>query len=246
MATILIVEDEVDLCHLLRSHLEAEGHTVYQAFDGPSALDLVEQHTPQLLILDWMLPGMDGLTVCRKVRQRHLMPILMLTARSEEIDRVLGLEVGADDYVVKPFSMRELLARTRAILRRVALDSQAAPTPSLPQNAIPGSASLQAEALPTPAPVVLGVLSVDPAQHSAAVEGTPLDLTPREFDLLLLFASNPGRVFSRQFLLERLWGYEYDGQDRAVDTQVTRLRKKLGPLGDKLVTVWGVGYRLVN
>ena len=245
MATILIVEDEVDLCHLLRSHLEAEGHTVYQAFDGPSALDLVEAHPPQLLILDWMLPGMDGLTVCRKVRQRHLMPILMLTARSEEVDRVLGLEVGADDYVVKPFSMRELLARVRAILRRVALDSQAALPTSPLQSETGGSASSQDNALPTPMPVVAGALCVDPAQHSATVAGVPLDLTPREFDLLLLFASHPGRVFSRQFLLERLWGYEYDGLDRAVDTQVTRLRKKLGPLGDKLVTVWGVGYRLV-
>ncbi|HEY7124640.1 MAG TPA: response regulator transcription factor [Ktedonobacterales bacterium] len=245
MATILIVEDEVDLCHLLRSHLEAEGHTVYQAFDGPSALDLVEAHTPQLLILDWMLPGMDGLTVCRKVRQRHLMPILMLTARSEEVDRVLGLEVGADDYVVKPFSMRELLARTRAILRRVALDSQAALTPDPAKYENPGFANAQDAPLPMPAPVLYGPLSLDAAQHTAALDGIPLDLTPREFDLLLLFASHPGRVFSRQFLLERLWGYEYDGQDRAVDTQVTRLRKKLGPLSDKLVTVWGVGYRLV-
>ena len=124
MATILIVEDEIDLCNLIRSHLEAEGHIVLQAFDGISALRLVEEKVPHLVILDWMLPGMDGLAVCRQIRQNHLMPILMLTARSEEVDRVLGLEVGADDYVVKPFGMRELLARVRAILRRVALDSR--------------------------------------------------------------------------------------------------------------------------
>src|SRR6516165_8393893 len=122
MATILVVEDEVDLNNLVRSHLEAEGHTVHQAFDGTGALKLVEETAPDLIILDWMLPGMDGLSVCRQVRQKHLTPILMLTARSEEIDRVLGLEVGADDYVVKPFSIRELLARVRAMLRRVELD----------------------------------------------------------------------------------------------------------------------------
>src|SRR5215469_3805079 len=128
MASVLVIEDEADINNLIRSHLEAEGHTVYQAFDGPSSLVLVEQHSPQLVILDWMLPGMDGLAVCRQIRQSHLMPILMLTARGEEIDRVLGLEVGADDYVTKPFSMRELLARVRAILRRVALDAQTAPS----------------------------------------------------------------------------------------------------------------------
>jgi DNA-binding response OmpR family regulator len=115
MATVLLVEDEADLCNLIKGHLEGDGYTVVQAFDGPTALTLVEQHRPDLVILDWMLPGMDGLAVCRRVRQSHLMPILMLTARSEEIDRVLGLEVGADDYVVKPFSMRELLARVRAL-----------------------------------------------------------------------------------------------------------------------------------
>ena len=124
MASVLVIEDETDINNLIRSHLEAEGHTVYQAFDGPSSLMLVERHNPELVILDWMLPGMDGLAVCRQIRQSHLMPILMLTARAEEIDRVLGLEVGADDYVTKPFSMRELLARVRAILRRVALDTQ--------------------------------------------------------------------------------------------------------------------------
>src|SRR5581483_8357789 len=119
MATILIVEDEVDICNLIRAQLEAEGHKVFQAFDGLTALKLVDEHRPQLVVLDWMLPGMDGLSVCRKLRQNYLMPIIMLTARTEEIDRVLGLEVGADDYISKPFSIRELLARVRAMLRRV-------------------------------------------------------------------------------------------------------------------------------
>ncbi|MDP9371241.1 MAG: response regulator, partial [Chloroflexota bacterium] len=130
MATILVVEDETDINNLIRTHLEADGHTVVQAFDGPSALTLVERHGPQLIILDWMLPGMDGLAVCRQLRRTHLVPIIMLTARTEEIDRVLGLEVGADDYVVKPFSVRELLARVHAILRRVELDSRAPAAPA--------------------------------------------------------------------------------------------------------------------
>lgn len=237
MATILVVEDEKDLCNLIRSHLEAEGHSIYQAFDGLSALRLVEQHPPHLVILDWMLPGLDGLAVCRQIRQNHLMPILMLTARSEEVDRVLGLEVGADDYVVKPFGMRELLARVRAILRRVALDSRihAPEGPGTAASALP----------PAPEPIVRGALYIDLARHSVTIEGAEIDVTPKEFDLLVLLASNPGRAFSREFLLEQIWGYEYDGLDRTVDTQITRLRKKLGPLSEKLVTVWGVGYRFM-
>jgi DNA-binding response OmpR family regulator len=237
MATILVVEDEKDLCNLIRSHLEGEGHTVYQAFDGLNALHQVELYPPHLVILDWMLPGLDGLAVCRQIRQNHLMPILMLTARSEEVDRVLGLEVGADDYVVKPFGMRELLARVRAILRRVALDTRA-PMPGH-QAADAGANS----ALPTPEPIVRGSLFIDLARHSVAIEGAEIEVTPKEFDLLVLLASYPGRAFSREFLLEQIWGYEYDGLDRTVDTQITRLRKKLGPLSEKLVTVWGVGYR---
>lgn len=246
MATILLVEDEVDLCNLIRGHLEGEGHTVLQAFDGPTALTLVDQHNPQLLILDWMLPGLDGLTVCRRVRQNHLMPILMLTARSEEIDRVLGLEVGADDYVVKPFSMRELLARVRAMLRRVTLDTQGTPVGgqavASPMPTANGSASTAGDA---PDTIVCGPLRVDPTMHTALLDSNELDLTPKEFELLQLFAAHPGRAFSREFLVERVWGYEYDGFDRTVDTHITRLRKKLGPLGEKIVTVWGVGYRLV-
>ncbi len=241
MATILVVEDEQALCNLIRTQLEAEGHTVYQAFDGPSALRLVEAHLPHLIILDWMLPGMDGLAVCRQIRQQHLMPILMLTARSEEIDRVLGLEVGADDYVVKPFGMRELLARVRAILRRVELDSRLHTPASAAQPAEAGASSLP----PAPEPIVRGPLYIDLARHSVTIDGVEIEVTPKEFDLLALLASHPGRAFSREFLLEHIWGCEYDGLDRTVDTQITRLRKKLGPLSEKLVTVWGVGYRFM-
>jgi DNA-binding response OmpR family regulator len=246
MATVLLVEDEMDLCNLIKGHLEGEGYAVVQAFDGPTALTLVEQHRPDVIILDWMLPGMDGLTVCRRVRQSHLMPILMLTARSEEIDRVLGLEVGADDYVVKPFSMRELLARVRALLRRVTLDAQ---SPVSSGQAVETSASAAGEASAeddmASTAIVRGPLHVDPAMHVATLDGAELDLTPKEFELLQLFVEHPGRAFSREFLVERIWGYEYDGFERTVDTHITRLRKKLGPFGDKLITVWGVGYRLV-
>jgi DNA-binding response OmpR family regulator len=253
MATILVVEDEVDMCNLIRGHLEAEGHAVYQAFDGPAALRLVEEHQTHLIILDWMLPGMDGLAVCRQVRQHHLMPILMLTARSEEIDRVLGLEVGADDYLVKPFSMRELLARVRAILRRVALDSQGiSMSASQPlthdsrageQHSAEAATSGQNIVPSGPEPLLRGPLRIDIANHSVTLDGEEIDLTPKEFDLLALLAGHPGRAFSREFLLERLWGYGYDGFDRTVDTHIVRLRKKLGPLGERIATVWGVGYR---
>jgi DNA-binding response OmpR family regulator len=238
MAAILVVEDETDLCNVIRDQLAAEGHGVYQAFDGPSALALVELHPLQLVILDLMLPGLDGLTVCRRIRASHLMPILMLTARTEEADRVLGLEVGADDYVVKPFSMRELLARVRALLRRQALDSQG--TLIAPMAEGDRSPCVLPEA---PEPIEHGPLRIDPASHVVTLDGTPLELTPNEFDTLLLFVAYPGRVFSRRFLLARLRGEDYPGLDRAIDSQITRLRKKLGPFGERIVTVWGVGYR---
>ena len=244
MATILVVEDEVDLNNLVRSHLEAEGHTVHQVFDGPGALKLVEETGPDLIILDWMLPGMDGLSVCRQVRQRHLTPILMLTARSEEIDRVLGLEVGADDYVVKPFSIRELMARVRAMLRRVSLDAQMNQADAMQTAPVAGLSG--AVVPPAAQPITRGSLIVDVASHSASLDGQDLDLTPKEFELLALLAAHPGRAFSRDFLLQSLWGYDYDGVDRTVDTHIVRLRKKLGAVGDQIVTVWGVGYRFTE
>jgi DNA-binding response OmpR family regulator len=228
MASILIVEDESALNDLVRTELEAEGHVVRQARDGRTALQMVAEQTPQLVILDWMLPGLDGLSVCRQLREKHLMPIIMLTARSEEVDRVLGLEVGADDYLVKPFGMRELLARTRAALRRVELDAKQ------------GERATDTQRL-----ITHGPLRVDVASHQASLDGIDLWLTPKEFELLLLFAANPGRAFNREFLIERIWGGEYEGFDRAVDNHIRRLRAKLGDFGEKITTVWGVGYRFV-
>ena len=245
MATILVVEDDVALCNLLRTHLEADGYTVLQAFDGLKALTLVEQQQPQLIILDWMLPGMDGLAVCRRVRQHHLTPIIMLTARTEEVDTLLGLEVGADDYISKPFSIRQVLARVRAMLRRVQLDSQSmtttpvAPTPSHAPTPVAPVAQV-------PPPLVRGPLHIHLAERSVRLDGQVIDLTPKEYDLLVLLASHPGWVFKREVLLQQVWGESYEGFDRTIDNHVTRLRKKLGSLGEKIDTVWGVGYRFVE
>ncbi|GCE10841.1 response regulator transcription factor [Tengunoibacter tsumagoiensis] len=242
MAKILVVEDEIDICNLIRNELEAEGHTVVQAFDGQVALEAVEQHTPQLIILDWMLPKLDGLTVCRRIRQNHLVPIIMLTARNEEVDRILGLEVGADDYISKPFSIRELTARVRAMLRRVELDSRQQPQPTLFVPTPVPTHSTHEQATP---PITRGTLSIYTVERLVTLSGNELELTPKEYELILLLASHPGRAFSREFLLQQLWGYDYDGFDRTVDTHITRLRKKLGGLGEKIVTVWGVGYRFI-
>jgi DNA-binding response OmpR family regulator len=228
VASILVVEDEPAINDLIRAELEAEGHVVRQAHDGPSALRLVEEQAPQLVILDWMLPGLDGLSVCRQLRQNYLMPIIMLTARAEEVDRVLGLEVGADDYLVKPFGVRELLARTRAALRRVDLEAKRGLGAASDEKAI-----------------VHGRLRVEPGSHRASLDGVELTLTPKEFDLLFLFVSNPGRAFNREFLIERIWGGDFEGFDRAVDNHIRRLRQKLGDAGDKIATVWGVGYRFI-
>lgn len=254
MAVILLVEDEEDFSNLVRRSLEAEGHQVLQAFTGPEGLRMAEASRPDLIILDWMLPGMDGLTVCRQLRQTHLTPILMLTARSDEIDRVLGLEVGADEYLVKPVSLRELMARVRAMLRRVEMDSRAfhpQTGPSAPVStpvSQTASVSSTETVAPPPAASVLevGELRLAPAERQVSIGGEEIELTPKEYELLKLMASNPGRAFSREFLLEQIWGYEYDGYDRTVDTHIQRLRKKLGPTGDRITTVWGVGYRFAR
>ncbi|MFV9506909.1 MAG: response regulator transcription factor [Oscillochloridaceae bacterium umkhey_bin13] len=224
MATILVVEDEHELAALVRRQLEGEGHTALVAYDGPTALLLAAQTNPDLVILDWMLPGLDGLTVMRRLRERSAVPVLMLTARADEADRVLGLEVGADDYLTKPFSLRELMARVRAILRRVELLTR------------PNEAE-QSQ------PLVLGRLTLDPVARRVSLDGEDLELTVKEYDLLLLLARHPGRSFSRTYLLDHIWGADYEGGDRTVDTHIVRLRRKLGPVGERISTVWGVGYR---
>lgn len=224
MSLVLVVEDEVDLSQVMRDRLVADGHDVVVAHDGAAAMSAVARRVPDVVLLDWMLPDMDGLAVCRRLRQQHLMPIIMVTARGDEVDRVLGLEVGADDYLVKPFSLRELLARVRAMLRRVDLEGRRQ-SPATNER------------------IHVGPLIVDGASRVATLDGKPMHLTRKEFELLTVLVSNPGRAFSREFLVERVWGNDFDGFDRAVDTHVTRLRRKLGSLGDRIVTVWGVGYR---
>lgn len=224
MAAVLLVEDERGLSALIRSHLEQDGHAVTQAFDGAQAIELARESSPDLVILDWMLPGLDGLSVCREIRRRQLMPILMLTARDAEADRVNGLEAGADDYVVKPFSIPELRARVRAMLRRVSLDAA--------ERSSGG-----------PGIVRTGPLVIDETAHLATLGGSALHLTRRELAILSMLAKSPGRTFTREYLLDTVWGDDYDGLDRAVDTQIVRLRRKLGDFGQRIEAVWGVGYR---
>ena len=220
---VLIVEDEPDIRDLLVFHLEREGFQVVTCKSGAEALRLVRSGPPDLILLDLMLPEMDGLEVCRRLRQdpaTRAMPIVMLTARGDEVDRVLGLELGADDYVVKPFSPRELVARIRAVLRRVRPDAGTAP-------------------------LTVGRLAIDPAAHIVTVDGAPVNLTRKEFDLLRALVEARGRVLSREYLLDHVWGYTAAGEieSRTVDVHVRRLRQKLGGEGQRIGTVTGVGYR---
>jgi DNA-binding response OmpR family regulator len=226
--TILLVEDTRELAQVIARELESSGYRVLHAVNGRAALDLHARERPDLVILDWMLPGMSGLDVMRELRATAATPILMLTARGEEADRVIGLELGADDYLPKPFSMRELIARVRALLRRDELLRQA----------------LRADRSQEASPVSYGPLHLDPDQHLAVMDGVPVELTPNELALLHLLLRNPGRAFSRSYLLDTVWGADYVTGDRAVDNAVFRLRKKLGPVGAAIESVWGVGYRL--
>jgi DNA-binding response OmpR family regulator len=228
MTTILLVEDAFDLAQVVVRELEALGYEVLHAADGSAALELHAHHQPDLVILDWMLPKLDGLEVLRRIRQISAVPILMLTARDEEVDRVIGLEVGADDYLTKPFGMRELVARVRALLRRIERVQQI----------------LEADRVQSGATIAYGPLWLDPEAYRATMDGQPLDLTRTEFELLHLLLRNPGRAFSRAYLLDMVWGETYVTGDRSVDNAILRLRRKLGPLGDGIETVWGVGYRL--
>jgi DNA-binding response OmpR family regulator len=226
MTTILVVDDEPNLVELLSDYLSREGFQVLTALDGLTALDLARAQQPDLIVLDVMLPGLDGIEVCRRLRQFSDAYILMLTARAEEIDKLVGLAVGADDYVTKPFSPRELVARIKALLRRPRSQMSEVPT--------------------APPPLRIGDLVIDEMRHEVALKGRPLSLTVREFALLLTLAQHPGRVFTRAQLLEHVWGAEYY-DDHVVDVHVANLRKKLeaeAPSTDYIETVRGVGYRL--
>jgi DNA-binding response OmpR family regulator len=228
MTTILLVEDAHDLAQVIIRELEASSYRVLHASDGLTGLQLHANEQPALVILDWMLPKLDGLEVLRRLRQAAPTPVLMLTARGEETDRVVGLELGADDYLTKPFSMRELVARVRALLRRAEMVQQI----------------LRADHNGVDGVLTHGQLFLDPQAHLATLHGVSLDLSPTEFALLHLLLRSPGRAFSRTYLLDTVWGQTYVGGDRSVDNTVLRLRKKLGSLGEAIETVWGVGYRL--
>jgi DNA-binding response OmpR family regulator len=228
--TILLVEDELELARIIARELKAAGYRVKHVADGETALQRFAEEPPDLVILDWMLPGVDGLQVLRRIRRSSPVPVLMLTARGEEVDRVIGLEVGADDYLTKPFGMRELLARVRALLRRIARVQQL----------------LQADRRQDADLLDYGPLRLDPEAFSATLDGSPLTLTRTEFDLLCLLVRYPGRAFSRAYLLDAVWGQNYVAGDRSVDNAMLRLRRKLGAVGAAIETVWGVGYRLAK
>jgi two-component system alkaline phosphatase synthesis response regulator PhoP len=238
MATILVVDDELKIARLVRDYLEASGFRVVMAHDGQTALAQFRYERPDLVVLDLNLPGgqgglMDGLDVARAMRQDRNTPIIMLTARVEETDRIVGLELGADDYVTKPFSPRELVARVRAVLRRA-----------------PGGTAGEAAS----APVQAGDLTIDPEKRSvtragAGAQASAIDLTTTEFDLLLTLARTPGRVFSRMELLDRVQGAAYEGYERTIDVHVKNLRKKIEPDPRRpryILTVYGAGYRFAE
>jgi DNA-binding response OmpR family regulator len=227
MANILLVEDSAPLVELITRELAGAGYSVAAVRDGRDALRMHDRQGADLIILDWMLPGLNGLEVLRRLREKAATPVLMLTARSEEADRVLGLEAGADDYLTKPFSMRELLARVRAILRRADFLEK----------------EIASDRQPAEKTVQSGPLRLDPVKREAVLDSRELELTPTEFDFLLLLLRNPGRAFNRAYLLTMVWEQQAVSGDRAVDNTVLRLRRKLGGLGGRLETVWGVGYR---
>ncbi|NJK80534.1 MAG: response regulator transcription factor [Chloroflexaceae bacterium] len=224
-ATILVVDDEQSIVDLVVGYLAREGFEVHAANDGIAALAMARELRPQLVILDLMLPGMDGIEVCRRLQQEIPTYIMMLTARSEEIDKVIGLSVGADDYMTKPFSPRELVARVKAILRR---------SRHLPEWS------------GAPQTLLYGSLTIYPDRREVWRDGVLLELTPREFDLLHALARKPGYVFSREELLRQVWGHDFAGIDRVVDVHVGVLRRKLEEDGALIQTVRGVGYKFVT
>lgn len=220
---ILVVDDDSNICELLRLYLEKEGYAVKIVNDGVSAVNAFKQESPDLMILDIMLPKLDGWQVCREIRKFSDKPIIMLTAKGETFDKVLGLELGADDYMTKPFDTKEMVARIKAVLRRTGATAAA----------------------DTVKEVNFENLSVNLTNYEMKVKGVPVDTPPKELELIYHLASNPNRVFTRDQLLDEVWGFDYYGDSRTVDVHVKRLREKLEGVSDKweLKTVWGVGYK---
>ena len=219
---IMVVDDDQNICELLRLYLEKEGYSVVIANDGKQALELFTRENPDLMLLDIMLPGLDGWQVCREIRKKSQCPIIMLTAKGEVFDKVLGLELGADDYVVKPFEAKEVVARIKAVLRRIGKN---------------GDEQIKE--------VAYDRLSINLTNYELKVNGKQIDTPPKEMELIYHLASNPNRVFTRDQLLDEVWGFDYYGDSRTVEVHVKRLREKLEGVSDKwaLKTVWGVGYK---
>jgi two-component system alkaline phosphatase synthesis response regulator PhoP len=223
--TILVVDDEAHIVELAALYLEQEGFRVQAAADGARALEMIARHPPALMVLDLMLPEVDGWEVCRRVRAGKAapdLPIIMLTARDDDVDKIVGLELGADDYVTKPFNPRELVARVKAILRRTR------------------------RAVRSEAPIHVGDVTIDPARYEVTVAGRPVKLRPKEFDLLLALAEHQGLVLSREQLLDLVWGYEFYGETRTVDVHIGHLRKRLAGSNVEIETILSVGYKLVG
>ena len=222
---ILVVDDDLNICELLKLYLENEGYTAYVANDGKAAVDMFNEKSPDLLLLDITMPKMDGWQVCREIRKSSSVPIIMLTAKGETFDKVLGLELGADDYVTKPFDSKEVMARIKAVLRR---------------------ANSEGESNNSEKKIVkYDKLEINIENYELKVDGKVVDTPPKELELIYHFASNPNRVYTRDQLLDEVWGFDYYGDSRTVDVHVKRLREKLEGVSDKwsLKTVWGVGYK---
>jgi DNA-binding response OmpR family regulator len=218
---VLVVDDERNIVQLVRLYLSKEGFDVDSAFDGKQALERVHNHRPDLIVLDLMMPEMDGLTVCRELRKTTNVPIIILTARTDDVDKVVGLELGADDYVTKPFNPRELVARVKAVLRR-------------------------SQGMAEPADVLeAGDLRLDVPRREATLQGKPLTLRAKEFDLLTAFLQSEGLVMDRERLIQRVWGHDFYGDSRTIDVHVAWLREKLAGSNVQIQTVWGIGYKLV-
>ena len=238
-AKILVADDDRNICELLRMYLEKEGYTVVLAGNGEEALSKFDEENPDIILLDVMMPRLDGWQVCRELRKKSECPIIMITAKGETFDKVLGLELGADDYVVKPFEPKEIVARVKAVLRRATPEEQPARVKAVLRRT--GKASAENDKKE----VNYDKLTVNMTKYELKVDGKVVDTPPKELELLFHLASNPNRVYTRDQLLDEVWGFEYYGDSRTVDVHIKRLREKLEGVSEKwtLKTVWGVGYK---